>query len=89
MGSFSVAHWLIVLLIVVLVFGTKRLRNIGADLGAAARNFKNASKEGSEPEDSEPAAGRGEARSLPPPGQGSEPRLPAERLDASSHDRQR
>ena len=40
MGSWSLGHWLIVLLIVVLVFGTKRLRNIGGDLGSALRDFK-------------------------------------------------
>lgn len=40
MGSLSIWHWLIVLLIVALVFGTKKLRNIGADLGGAVRDFK-------------------------------------------------
>ena len=40
MGSFSIWHWLIVLLIVVLVFGTKRLRNVGKDLGEAVNEFK-------------------------------------------------
>lgn len=40
MGSFSIWHWLIVLLIVVVVFGTKRLRNMGGDLGSAMRDFK-------------------------------------------------
>lgn len=45
MGSFSIWHWLIVLLIVVLVFGTKKLRNIGSDVGGAVKNFKDAMKE--------------------------------------------
>src|SRR5438128_739196 len=40
MGSFSVWHWLIVLLIVVVIFGTKKLRNIGSDLGGAVKGFK-------------------------------------------------
>ena len=40
MGSFSIGHWLIVLLIVVLIFGTKKLRNIGGDLGGAVKEFK-------------------------------------------------
>lgn len=40
MGSFSLWHWLIVLVIVMLVFGTKKLRNIGGDLGGAVRDFK-------------------------------------------------
>ncbi|UXI68608.1 Sec-independent protein translocase subunit TatA [Tahibacter amnicola] len=40
MGSFSIGHWIIVLLIVVLIFGTKRLRNMGGDLGSALRDFK-------------------------------------------------
>jgi sec-independent protein translocase protein TatA len=46
MGSFSIWHWLIVLLIVVLVFGTKKLRNIGQDLGGAVKGFKDGIKEG-------------------------------------------
>jgi len=46
MGSFSLWHWLIVLAIVVLVFGTKRLRGAGGDIGAAVKNFKTAMKEG-------------------------------------------
>ena len=46
MGSFSIWHWLIVLVIVMLVFGTKKLRNIGADLGGAVRGFKDGMREG-------------------------------------------
>ena len=40
MGSFSIWHWVIVLLIVLLIFGTKKLRNIGTDLGGAVKGFK-------------------------------------------------
>jgi sec-independent protein translocase protein TatA len=50
MGSFSIWHWLIVLLIIVLVFGTKKLKNIGTDLGGAVKGFKDGIKEGSTPE---------------------------------------
>ncbi len=46
MGSFSIWHWLIVLVIVLLVFGTKKLRNIGSDLGGAVKGFKDGMKEG-------------------------------------------
>ena len=46
MGSFSIWHWLVVLLIVVLVFGTKKLKNIGADLGGAVKGFKDGVKDG-------------------------------------------
>ena len=46
MGSFSIWHWLIVLVIVMLVFGTKKLRNIGQDLGGAVKGFKEGMKEG-------------------------------------------
>lgn len=42
MGSFSIWHWLIVLLVVVLIFGTKKLRNMGSDVGGAVKNFKDA-----------------------------------------------
>jgi sec-independent protein translocase protein TatA len=44
MGSFSIWHWLVVLLIVVLVFGTKKLRNMGQDLGGAVKGFKEGMK---------------------------------------------
>lgn len=47
MGSFSIWHWLIVLVIVMLVFGTKKLRNIGQDLGGAVKGFKDGMKDGS------------------------------------------
>ncbi|MDP1634152.1 MAG: Sec-independent protein translocase subunit TatA [Gallionellaceae bacterium] len=40
MGTFSIWHWLIVLVVVLLVFGTKKLRNVGADLGGAVKDFK-------------------------------------------------
>ena len=48
MGSFSIWHWIIVLVIVMLIFGTKKLRNIGQDLGGAVKGFKDGIKEGSE-----------------------------------------
>ena len=44
MGSFSLWHWMIVLVIVMLVFGTKRLRNVGSDLGGAVKGFKEGMK---------------------------------------------
>ena len=46
MGTFSVWHWLIVLLIVVMVFGTKKLKNLGSDLGGAVKGFKDGMKDG-------------------------------------------
>lgn len=55
MGSFSIWHWLIVLLIVIMVFGTKKLKNLGSDLGGAVKGFKDGMKEGATPED-KPAA---------------------------------
>ena len=51
MGSFSIWHWLIVLVIVMLVFGTKKLRNMGADLGGAVKGFKDGMKTGEEPKE--------------------------------------
>jgi len=48
MGAMSIWHWLIVLVIIMLVFGTKKLRNIGSDLGGAVRGFKDGVKEGAE-----------------------------------------
>ena len=46
MGSFSIWHWLIVLLIVVMVFGTKKLRTMGSDLGGAVKGFKDGMRDG-------------------------------------------
>ena len=51
MGSFSIWHWLIVLLIVVMVFGTKKLKNMGSDLGGAVKGFKDGMKEGTSSDD--------------------------------------
>jgi len=59
MGSMSIWHWLIVLLVVVLIFGTKKLRNMGQDLGGAVKGFK----EGMKTEDDQAAATPAE----PPP----------------------
>lgn len=50
MGSFSIWHWLIVLLVVVLVFGTKKLKNMGSDIGGAVKGFKEGLKEGNSTE---------------------------------------
>lgn len=48
MGGLSIWHWLIVLLVVVLIFGTKKLRNIGQDLGGAVKGFKDGMKSSDE-----------------------------------------
>ena len=65
MGSFSIWHWLIVLLIVVMVFGTKKLKNIGSDLGGAVKGFKDGMKEGSTSEE-KPAAPAGQVANSTP-----------------------
>ncbi len=56
MGSFSLWHWLIVLLIVVLIFGTKKLKNMGGDVGGAVNEFKKAMKDGQEADKPETGA---------------------------------
>jgi sec-independent protein translocase protein TatA len=56
MGSFSIWHWLIVLLVVVVIFGTKKLRNIGSDLGGAVRGFKDGMKGANDEADAAAAA---------------------------------
>jgi sec-independent protein translocase protein TatA len=61
MGGLSIWHWLIVLLVVVLIFGTKKLRNIGQDLGGAVKGFK----EGMKGAEAEADA----AKAAPPPQQ--------------------
>ncbi len=54
MGTFSIWHWLVVLVIVVLVFGTKKLRNLGSDLGGAVKGFKEGVKSADEENTSPP-----------------------------------
>ncbi len=61
MGSFSIWHWLIVLLIIVLIFGTKKLKNIGSDLGGAVKGFKDGMKEGNTDEKSAQATAQVQA----------------------------
>ena len=72
MGEFSIWHWLIVLLIVIMIFGTKKLKNMGSDLGQAMRGFKEGMRDADAPAEktaeSEPAA---------PPPQVSAPATPA------------
>ena len=55
MGTFSIWHWLIVLLIVVMVFGTKKLKNLGSDLGGAVKGFKDGMKDGTATDEEAPA----------------------------------
>jgi len=57
MGSFSIWHWLIVLAIILLVFGTKKLRNVGSDLGGAVKGFKEGMKEASTDKPAEQVGG--------------------------------
>ena len=56
MGTFSIWHWLIVLLVVVLVFGSKRLTEAGPDLGKAIRGFRDSMRDGGKADDAKPAA---------------------------------
>lgn len=64
MGTWSIWHWLVVLVIVLLVFGTKKLRNIGADLGGAVRGFKDGMKESSPNGSSDGASPRVQGRTI-------------------------
>lgn len=75
-GTFSIWHWLILLVIVIAVFGTKKLRNAGSDLGTAVKNFKSAVREGEEeasrPKSSDASdAIEGEAKKVPPQNAGA------------------
>lgn len=65
MGSMSIWHWMIVLVVVVLIFGTKKLRNVGQDLGGAVKGFKEGMKGESEPS----AAASTPGSTSPPPSQ--------------------
>jgi len=54
MGSFSIWHWLVVLLVIILIFGTKKLRNMGSDLGGAVKGFKEGMKSEDDSKNNEP-----------------------------------
>ena len=79
MGSFSIWHWLIVLLVIVLIFGTKKLRNIGTDLGSAVKGFKDGIKTGTE---GDAAAGAAPGA----PGSTEAPQVTAKKADANTVD---
>ena len=73
MGTFSIWHWLIVLAIVLLIFGTKKLRSLGGDLGSAIKNFKQSMKdEENKPPSRPPVA----IRRFPTRGASSTPKSP-------------
>ncbi|MCB1608513.1 MAG: twin-arginine translocase TatA/TatE family subunit [Xanthomonadales bacterium] len=48
MGSWSIGHWIVVAIVLVLLFGTKRLKNLGGDLGSAMRDFRKSFKDSSQ-----------------------------------------
>jgi sec-independent protein translocase protein TatA len=48
MGSWSIWHWLVVLVIAALIFGTKKLRNVGEDVGAAVKSFRKGLQDGND-----------------------------------------
>ena len=87
MGSFSIWHWLIVLLIVVLVFGTKKLKNIGSDLGGAVKGFKDGVRTAPRPRHD---AGRAAAQQVGTSSRAADPNtVDVEARDASCADRRR
>jgi len=65
MGGLSIWHWLIVLLVVVLIFGTKKLRNIGQDLGGAVKGFKEGIKGAESEADAAKSATTESAQQIP------------------------
>jgi len=73
MGSWSIWHWLVVLVVVALIFGTKKLRNVGEDLGSAIKSFRKGMQEGEQPQlKADP----------PPPGQSAPSENKSDRVDS-------
>jgi len=64
MGSLSIWHWLIVLLVVVLIFGTKKLRNMGSDLGGAVKGFKEGMKSEQDKDQAKPEIPRSTGQTI-------------------------
>jgi sec-independent protein translocase protein TatA len=67
MGSFSIWHWLIVLVVVILIFGTKKLKNLGGDLGGAVKGFKDGMKQGTAEPEAAAAAPAAKVEGTPTP----------------------
>ena len=84
MGSFSIWHWLIVLLIVVMVFGTKKLKNIGGDLGGAVKGFKDGIKDGGQTPAADDAATTAAAQVTAPAAAAAAPVPDANTIDVQA-----
>lgn len=83
MGAMSIWHWLIVLVIIMLIFGTKKLKNIGSDLGGAVKGFKDGMKEGADKAAADPQQA---AASAPPAGQAPTQQVPPAQVAARTID---
>ena len=81
MGAMSIWHWLIVLVIIMLIFGTKKLKNIGSDLGGAVKGFKDGMKEGADK-----AAADQQQATTPPSGQPPAQQVPPAQVAARTID---
>jgi sec-independent protein translocase protein TatA len=81
MGAMSIWHWLIVLVIIMLIFGTKKLKNIGSDLGGAVKGFKEGMKEGADK-----AAADTQAPAQPPPAAAPAQQVPPAQVAARTID---
>jgi sec-independent protein translocase protein TatA len=81
MGTMSIWHWLIVLVIIMLIFGTKKLKNIGSDLGGAVKGFKEGMKEGADK-----AAADTQAPAQPPPAAAPAQQVPPAQVAARTID---
>ena len=81
MGAMSIWHWLIVLVIIMLIFGTKKLKNIGSDLGGAVKGFKEGMKEGADK-----AASDTQAPAQPPPAAAPAQQVPPAQVAARTID---
>ena len=81
MGAMSIWHWLIVLVIIMLIFGTKKLKNIGSDLGGAVKGFKEGVKDGADK-----AAADAQAPAQPPPAAAPAQQVPPAQVAARTID---
>ena len=81
MGAMSIWHWLIVLVIIMLIFGTKKLKNIGSDLGGAVKGFQEGMKDGADK-----AAADAQAPAQPPPAAAPTQQVPPAQVAARTID---
>ncbi|WP_296179171.1 twin-arginine translocase TatA/TatE family subunit [Pseudomonas sp. UBA1879] len=80
MGIFDWKHWIVILVVVVLVFGTKKLKNLGTDVGESIKGFRKAMNDDEKPAEQPPVQPQPTAQPVPP----TQPPYPPHTIDGTA-----